>query len=234
MTTSPTIKEGFVDYEVASISRTCQTWYKIVGDLKPGARPLVAIHGGPGVNSSFMEVLSEVTIPRSGVFVMYDQIGNGLSTHLPEKMVDGDFWTEQLFLNELENLLKALKIEEYDLIGHSWGGMLGARHAALSPLAAKGLKHLVLVSTPSSMPGWIAEQMGLRAKMPQDVQDVMDKHEKEGTIMSDEYQAATRAYYAKHLCTLDPMPPALLEAFGWIQKDPTVYVSLSAHFLSSS
>ena len=58
--------------------------------------------------------------------ILYDQIGNGLSTHLPEKKGDEEFWTEDLFHRELENLLAALKLDEsgYDLIGHSWGGMM--------------------------------------------------------------------------------------------------------------
>lgn len=81
-----------------------------------------------------MEALSAVTktLP-DGVLVVYDQIGNGLSTHLPEKMGDAGFWTEQLFLDELENVLKVLEVEVYDLFWHSWSGMLGVRHAVKQP-----------------------------------------------------------------------------------------------------
>ena len=35
---SDIVREGFVDFEVKSIPKVCQTYYKIIGDLKPGTR----------------------------------------------------------------------------------------------------------------------------------------------------------------------------------------------------
>jgi len=69
---------------------------------------------------------------------MYDQLGCGRSTHLPEKKGDHDFWTPELFLLELDNLLAHLGIQnDYDILGQSWGGQLAAEHAVRQP---KGLK----------------------------------------------------------------------------------------------
>jgi hypothetical protein len=42
----PLTKEGFVDFEVLSVEGLCQTYYKVVGDLQGGKRPLVVLHGG--------------------------------------------------------------------------------------------------------------------------------------------------------------------------------------------
>jgi pimeloyl-ACP methyl ester carboxylesterase len=79
---------------------------------------------------------------------MYDQLGCGRSTHLPEKKGHVEFWTVKLFLAELDNLLTHLGIQgDYDLFGHSWGGMLGSEHAVLHP---KGLKKLILADAPAS------------------------------------------------------------------------------------
>ena len=66
------------------------------------------------------------TWPTDGRAVIhYDQIGNGRSTHLPDR--GADFWTVDLFLDELDNLLAHLGIaDRYHLLGQSWGGMLGA------------------------------------------------------------------------------------------------------------
>jgi len=51
--------------------------------------------------------------------VHYDQVGGGRSTLLPEK--GADFWTVQLFLDELDNLLEVLGIAgRYNLLGQSW------------------------------------------------------------------------------------------------------------------
>ena len=53
--------------------------------------------------------------------VFYDQIGNGASSHCPG--VPPDFWTPELFMDELDNLLKSLGIyDDFDLLGQSWGG----------------------------------------------------------------------------------------------------------------
>ncbi|KAF8647846.1 hypothetical protein AX16_006514 [Volvariella volvacea WC 439] len=85
-----------------------------------------------------------------------------------------------------------------------------------------GLRRLVLVSPPVDMPLWVKCQNELRAKLPEDVQSVLKKHEDEGTTNSMEYNAALGAYYGRHLCNVNPMPPDLLASFGWIREDPTV------------
>ncbi|KAJ7622509.1 proline-specific peptidase [Roridomyces roridus] len=217
--------EGESDFTVPAAGKACKTWYKVTGDLTSGRRPLVAVHGGPGVNHGYLLILSDLTKAHSIPLVVYDQIGTGNSTHLPEKMGDVGFWTEQLFLDELDNLLAALGIQDnYDLLGHSWGGMLGSRHAALQPA---GLKHLVLASTPAAMELWVKSQNALRAKLPQDIIDVLDKHEKDGTTDSQEYRDAVGVFYSRHLCTINPLPEPIAEGFSWIQKDPTVYLTMN-------
>ena len=53
--------------------------------------------------------------------------------HLPEKAKDPAFWTGQ-FVGELNNLLVHLGIQnDYDLLSHSWGGMLSSLHAVQLP-----------------------------------------------------------------------------------------------------
>ncbi|KAJ7649294.1 proline-specific peptidase [Mycena rosella] len=216
--------EGEVDFSVPAAGKLCKTWYKVVGNLG-SRRPLVALHGGPGVNHSYLLVLADLTRAYSIPVILYDQLGSGYSTHLPEKMGDVSFWTEQLFLDELDNLLRHLGIQDdYDLLGHSWGGMLGSRHAVAQP---EGLKHLVLSSSPADMGLWIKAQNGLRTKLSQDVQDTLDKHERDGTTESAEYQAAVSVFYARYLCRIDPMPEPLVEGLGWIEKDPTVYLTMN-------
>lgn len=213
--------EGEMVWDVPNSGKKCKTWYRIYGDLKSGVRPLVALHGGPGVTSDYLTNLSDLTLERSIPVVIYDQLGNGLSTHLPEKKGDTVFWTEQLFLDELKNMLNHLGIYgDYDLLGHSWGGMLAARHAVRQP---GGLKRLIIVSSPASSDLWMKTQEVLRRKLPQDVQDALDRCEREGKTDSKEYQDAVSVYYSRFLCTLHPMPEALLKSFEWMEKDPTVY-----------
>ncbi|KAJ7592774.1 proline iminopeptidase [Mycena floridula] len=219
--------EGYLDFNYPSAGKPLQTWYRVIGDLSAG-RPLVALHGGPGVNHAYLLILAELTKSHSIPLVVYDQIGNGNSTHLPEKMGDTDFFTEQLYLDELNNLLSQLGIKDnYDILGHSWGAMLGARHAAAQP---KGLKHLVLQSGTAAMHLWMKEQAVLRRRLPQAVQDMMKKHEEKGTTESEEYEEAVGEFYANFLCRVKPMPDVVTEAFAWIKKDPTVYLTMNGPF----
>jgi hypothetical protein len=53
--------------------------------------------------------------------ILYDQIGNGASSHWPD--APKDFWVPSLFMDELDNLTQALGIsDDFDLLGQSWGG----------------------------------------------------------------------------------------------------------------
>jgi len=140
-------------------------------------------------------------------------------------MGDGSFWTIQLFLDELDNLLAHFKIQDdYDLLGHSWGGMLAASHAVRNP---SGLRRLAIMSSPSSMPLWVEEQNRLRSQLPQEVQDTLTKHEEAGTTSHEEYEAATQVFYGRHLCRLNPLPSDMVALFEWIAKDPTVYHTMN-------
>ena len=79
--------------------RDYKTWYRITGDLKSGKPPLFVLHGGPGCTHDYVD--SYKLVADSGRAVIhYDQIGNGKSTHLPDK--GGDFWTPEFFVAELE------------------------------------------------------------------------------------------------------------------------------------
>ena len=198
------ITEGELDFVVPSAGKPCKTWYQIHGDLK-SHRPLVILHGGPGSPSNYLLPITDIVSSHSIPVILYDQIGGGKSTHLPEKMGDTTFLTTQLFLDELENLLTKLDIKDYDILGHSWGGMLGASHAIRQP---SGLKSLIIADSPASMLTWIEVANKLRAQLPKDVQDILKKHEDNGTTDSEEYEAAVGVYYAKHVCRIQPMPDA--------------------------
>ena len=78
---------------------------------------------------------------------MYDMLGCGRSTRLPEKMGATEFWTVELFLKQLHHLIAHLGIEEYDILGQSFGGLLGTELAVTHP---KGLRRLIVADTPAS------------------------------------------------------------------------------------
>src|SRR5580692_3492940 len=131
--------EGTIEFTTAFQGRQerHQTWYKIVSSpdnssKRPAGddhddhenhdrKPLVVLHGGPGCTHDYLLSLADLATDGRQV-IFYDQIGNGRSTHLPER--GADFWTVDLFVAELDNLLDALGLKDsgYHLLGQSWGG----------------------------------------------------------------------------------------------------------------
>ncbi|KAF8055307.1 proline-specific peptidase [Lyophyllum atratum] len=205
---------------------TYQTWYKVVGNLNkvaPGVRPLIALHGGPGVSHDYMTPHTDLFASHGIPVILYDQIGGGQSTH--RKDAPKEFWTVELFMDELENLLKHFGISgNYDLVGHSWGGMLGGNFAAARQ--PPGLKHLIVTDTPASMALWEESTAGLVKQLPQNLQDVIKEHEADGTTDAPEYQEAMDVFYKQHVCRLDPWPADLTASFAAMGEDPTVYQTM--------
>lgn len=209
------IREGFAPF------REWQTWYRITGDIGSGKAPLIVAHGGPGCTHDYVDSFKALATDGRAV-IHYDQIGNGRSTHLRDK--GADFWTVALFLDELHNLIAHLGLREYDLLGQSWGGMLGAEFAVTRP---EGLRALVIADSPASMALWVQEANRLRAALPPDVQAVLTQHEQAGTTDSDAYRAATEVFYARHVCRIVPNPPEVERTNRAVREDPTVYGTMN-------
>ncbi|MGW2522669.1 proline iminopeptidase-family hydrolase [Streptomyces sp. NPDC001617] len=205
---------GTVDFKGHS------TWYRITGE--PGRTPLVVLHGGPGAGHHY--TLSIAGIAHQGRQVVhYDQLGTGLSTHLPDR--GADFWTVQLFLDELDTLLAELGIADgYHLLGQSWGGMLAAEHAVRRPA---GLRGLVIANSPASMELWLNAAAELRAALPPEVQQTLLAHEAAGTTDHPDYRAAEQVFNGRHVCRLTPNPPEVQATWDNIAADPTVYHTMN-------
>jgi proline-specific peptidase len=214
---------------------TFKTSYTIFGDLKPNTRPLVVLNGGPGIPHSYMLPHANLSRTRGDAqpVVFYDQLGCGDSTRLRDKPASTSFIiTPALFVAELDNLLRHLRItHDFDLLGQSWGVTLAIEYIAAHRPA--GLKHLVLTSGPASYPLWREALARLRAGWPRDVQDVLRRHERDGTTDAPEYQGALMQFYRKHILNLEVWPPEALKSMAQMGEDPTVYRTMYAHFFSS-
>jgi L-proline amide hydrolase len=200
-----------------------QTWYRITGDLTTAKKvPVVVLHGGPGATHDYTLRMARL-VEHGWPVIHYDQLGAGLSTHLPDR--GPDFWTVDLFLDELDNLLNTLGIkDDYHLIGQSWGGMLGAEHAIRRPA---GLRTLVIADSPASMDLWVSEANRLRLDLPGEVQETLLEHERAGTTDSPAYAEAEKSFYDRHVCRVVPNPPEVARSFDSIAEDPTVYHTMN-------
>jgi L-proline amide hydrolase len=221
---TPKYNEGYIDFHIPGIESPCKTWYRVYGDLKSENIPVVALHGGPGFSSDYMSCLRDLTASYSIPVVIYDQLGIGQSSHIPEKKGDAAFWTCELFLDELDNVLAHLGIKDaYDMIGQSWGGMLAAMHAIKKP---KGLRKLVLSNALSDIPLFSKGVTKYREALPQDVQDILKKHEDAGTTDSEEYEKAVDVFLAKHIIRMKDLPEEFLASVEAYKADKNVYSTM--------
>jgi L-proline amide hydrolase len=128
-------------------------------------------------------------------------------------------------VRELHNLVDALGLRErHHVLGQSWGGFLAQEYALTQP---GGLRSLVLADTAASFPDFLAACNGLRAELPPEVEATLRRHEAANTTDHPEYVEACNVFYRRHLCRLDPWPDEVVESFGWIDRDPTVYHTMN-------
>jgi L-proline amide hydrolase len=200
-----------------------RTWYRVQGGAPGGTAtvPVVVCHGGPGLTHDYLLQAGELC--GSGrACVFYDQVGNGRSSH--RRDAPAGFWTVELFVRELRALVEHLGLTGYHVLGHSWGGMLALELAVRRPA---GLRSIVLTSAFASSAIYSAEVAGLVAGLPAEARSAIARHEAAGTTGSDEYQAAMRVFYRKHVCRARPVPGELFRTLAALGDDPTVYQAMA-------
>lgn len=192
--------------------RAYRTWYQIVGEPhRTGKLPLLVINGGPGCSHDYLQELAEL-VESGRPVVFYDQIGTGRS----DRPDDPALWVMDTFVEEVTALRDHLKLDEVHLFGHSWGSQVALEYALGQP---SGLSSLVLAGPIASAPAYQAETRRLKESLPAQVQDVIDRHEADGTTDAPEYQEATMEFYRRWLCRLDSWPDHLLRTFADWRED---------------
>ncbi|KAF2872025.1 Alpha/Beta hydrolase protein [Massariosphaeria phaeospora] len=218
--------EGRIPFNVPEAEMTATTWYKIIGNLSQTAEaPLIALHGGPGAGHEYLSSLIDLYHEHSIPIVFYDQIGCGKSTHFRERMGDESFWTIDLFVRELDNLIDALELREggFHILGQSWGGVLAGSYATGQPI---GLRRVVIASGPSSIPLYVEGVQQLFRALPEDVRKTLEECERRGDHESEEYERASSVWSKRHVCRMDPFPKPLQATMANLKDDPTAYMTM--------
>ena len=198
-------REGYVDFHGH------RTWYRVVGDLDASAAPLLTLHGGPGSTHNYFAQLERLGSERA--VVLYDQIGCGNS----DRPTDLE-WNVALFRDEVAAVRDQLGLERIHLLGTSWGGMLAQEHVLSG---ASGVLSLILSSTLANLALWNEEQLKLKAQLPPEVVEVLDRHEAAGSYDDPEYEEAMGVYFERHFYR-GPDPRAELDAMD-AGRAPDVY-----------
>ncbi|MCJ1308755.1 hypothetical protein MMC25_002409 [Agyrium rufum] len=234
--------EGLASFDFPSAGKPLMTWYRVYGEygLSNGRRPLIILHGGPGVPCDYLSLLAEpLWLEYSIPTIIYDQVGCGRSTHLKEKADDPGFWTHKgvtyMFQEQLLQLKAHLGLKgEYDLLGFSAGGCLAFDYHVNHQ--DDGIQHLILASSPYDYSKWrevVKEQL-----RELKVLEIVEKHEAAATLEDPEYQAACEAWSGRHMSVLPEAqwPEELKRSLQMAGEDPTVSTILggSDEFLKNT
>lgn len=179
------ITEGFAPFG------EFKTYYRIAGECVEGKKPIILLHGGPGSTHNYFETLDALAEDGRAV-IMYDQLGCGESS-IPE---DTSLYNKEVWIQELINLRKHLKIQECHILGQSWGGM--QLIAYLCDYAPEGVKSAILSSTLPASQMWEKEQRRYLTYLPQDVQDAIQKAEEKEDYEDKEYLAGVEMFMERH------------------------------------
>jgi proline iminopeptidase len=183
-------------------------FYKTFGERERGT--ILCLHGGPGATHDYMLPLADLA--QSGYrVVFYDQIGCGKS-ELPKNIT---LFTVERAVEEVEAMRQGLGLGKVNLIGSSWGGMLAIAYALKYQ---RNLKSIVTVGGLASVPLTTAEMERMKAQLPADVIEVLNRYEQEGDFENPEYQKAVEVFYRRHLCTLPQWPEELVHSLEHVSR----------------
>ena len=172
-----------------------------------GPRTLLMVHGGPGCPSRYLRDSHERLVEHGLRVVTWDQLGCGESDRPAGAGPKGsELWTLDRFVAELETVRDVLDLGVVDLLGQSWGGVLGLEYVLHHP---DNVASFIAADTAFDLPRMQAGFDRTKAALGSETVTMMARHEAEGTTDHPEYQAAVTLLMYRHLCRLHPWPESL-------------------------
>jgi L-proline amide hydrolase len=179
-----------------------RVYARLNGSLSARQLPVIFIHGGPG--SAHWSWLNATALAQDRAVILYDQLDSGRS----DRPGDPANWQIPRFLAELEAIRSHFGIARWHVVGGSWGGTIALEYAAMQPKALAGT---VLQSPLISTQIWLKDAALLKAAMPAEVRDLLDRCDTPGAAPKSACDAATDAFYARHV--RQRRPPAAIAAY---------------------
>jgi len=206
---------------VETVLGTYKVWTKRVGN-DPDTK-LLLLHGGPGATHEYFEA-ADSYLPSANVeYYYYDQLGSAYSDQ-PE---EPDLWELARFVEEVEQVRVALGLDlnNFYLLGHSWGGILAIEYALRY---GSNLKGLVISNMMASVRAYnhYAEEI-LMPRMDQEALAEIKALEAAGDTENPRYvELMMQNHYVHHVLRMpiENWPDPVNRAFAHINQE--IYVSM--------
>lgn len=191
-------------------------WMRVNGDLEAEALPAVFVHGGPG--GTHVGFGRFTTLADERAVIMYDQLDSGMSEH-PN---DSANWRVERFVEELDAVRRALDVERWHIVGHSWGSALALEYAARYP---QHTASTVLGGTFISTTHWITDANMLLRELPADVRETVHACEGDEPPSPADCGAAFTLVYSQYYepTKRDAGSARYAEAYGGKGFNPVLY-----------
>lgn len=161
-------------------------WYKMSGT--GGGTPMVLLHGGPGAGSYYLKPFEDIGDDRP--VIRYDQLGAGKS----DRLTDTTLMKIPRFVEELDSLRRALKIEKWFVNGHSWGTVLALEYYKAHPGHVAGI---VFGGSVFDWPSYAREVEGWIKQLTDSSQRAIAAWKKGGSPDAPDFRAATDEFYGR-------------------------------------
>ncbi len=187
-----------------------KVWTKRVGS---GPTKVLLLHGGPALTHNYLEAM-ESFLPQAGIeMYYYDQLGCG-NSDIPD---DPSLWTIERFTEEVEEVRRGLGLDQFVLLGHSWGGMLGIDYALKYQ---QHLKALVISNMAAGMQAYVKHMDELKNLLSAADHAQLDQLEAAKDYDNPEYHRIVfDQLYTQMICRLKPWPEPLTRSVRfWNEK----------------
>lgn len=151
---------------------------------------LLALHGGPGGNHEYWEDAAE-QLKKQGLNVqvtMYDQLGSLYSDQpdYTDPEIAKKYLTYEYFLDEVDEVREKLGLDNFYLIGQSWGGLLVQEYAVKY---GQHLKGAIISSMVDEIDDYVKYVNALREKtLSKEAVDFMKDCEAKNDYSNPKYQ----------------------------------------------
>ena len=198
-------EEGYLHTENGRV------WYRIAGTDKIGGgkAPILCVHGGPGSSHYYLTPMEMFADERP--VILYDQLGCGNSDRPLDE--DGketaDLYTLEYFSSEIDILREAFGLDDFYLLGQSWGSTLGSWY--LLEKTQKGVRGAIFAGPALSIPIYVEDSLRLINELPPENRDAVLTAMETGDYDTEAFAAADEVFYMRHVCRTGVLPDYVAE-----------------------
>lgn len=190
--------------EFVHLDNGFKVWTKRVGT---GPIKILTLHGGSGLTHEYLECMENYFPKDQFQIIFYDQLGSYHS----DQPNDPSLWTINRFCEEVEQVRKALGLNNFYLYGHSWGGLLAIEYSLKYQSHLKGV---ILAGITASADSYVEHFSYLISQLPESVKSRLKLYEEVGDVQNPDYEKLLfDEVYSKYFCRIQPWPDSLLRSF---------------------